>query len=52
MPDKNKSGSDQKGSQAGQQKPFKDLEARKDDAKNVKGGRAARLSADPCEGGE
>lgn len=52
MSDKNKSGSSQKSAKGGQQKPFKDLEARKEDTKNVKGGRAARLSADPCEGGE
>ena len=51
MADKNKSSSDKKSSQAGQQKPFKDLEARKDDAKDVKGGRA-RFTSDPCEGGE
>ena len=52
MADKNRSGSDQKSSQGGQQKPFKDLDSRKEDTKNVKGGRAARISADPCEGGE
>lgn len=52
MPDKNKSGSEQKGSQGSQKKPFKDLEARKEDMKNVKGGRAVRDTSDPCEGGE
>ena len=53
MADKNKDSSSQKGSQGGQQqKPFKDLDAKKDDGKNVKGGAARRFSADPCEGGE
>ena len=49
MPDKNKDNSQQKSSQ-GAQKPFKDLEARKEDTKNVKGGRARQ--EDPCAGGE
>ena len=49
MPDKNKSGSDQKGSQ-NQPKPFKDLDTRKEDINKVKGGRAIR--EDPCAGGE
>lgn len=49
MPDKNKSGSEQKGSQGSQKRPFKDLEARKDESAKVKGGRAR--ADDPCGGG-
>ena len=49
MPDKNTDNTQQKNSQ-GAQKPFKDLEARKEETKNVKGGRAVR--EDPCSGGE
>jgi hypothetical protein len=51
MADKNKSGAQQKGAQQNQ-KPIKDLDARKDDGKNVKGGRGAVMSSDPQEGGE
>lgn len=51
MPDKNKSNQQPKGPQREQQKPFKDLNARKEDVDKVKGGRA-RFSSDPCEGGE
>ena len=49
MPEKNKNNQDQK---AASKKPIKDLEARKDDASKVKGGRGALYSADPCEGGQ
>ena len=52
MPDKNRSGSDQKGSQGAQKKPFKDLDVRKEDVNKVKGGRAVRSACDPCGGGE
>lgn len=48
MAEKNKSGSEQKGAQ--NQKPFKDLDTRKEDVNKVKGGRAIR--EDPCAGGE
>lgn len=49
MPDKNKSRPEEK---SASKKPIKDLEARKDDASKVKGGRAPLYSADPQEGGQ
>ena len=51
MPEKNKSGSEQKGAKFNRPKSVEDLEARKDDASKVKGGRAAQIADDPCGGG-
>ena len=52
MPEKKKSSSEQKGANFNRPKSVEDLEPRKDDASKVKGGRAANLSGDPCDGGE
>ena len=50
MPDKNKDQSQPKNTQREGQKPFKDLNTKKEDIDKVKGGRAR--AADPCDGGE
>jgi hypothetical protein len=52
MPEKKNSNSEQKGANFNRPKSVEDLEPRKDDANKVKGGRAVRLSEDPCAGGE
>ena len=53
MPENKSKGNPQsKSTQRDQQKPIKDLDTRKADMDRVKGGRAARASSDPCEGGE
>jgi hypothetical protein len=52
MPDKNKGKPDTKNTQRDPQKSIKDLDTRREDMDRVKGGRAVRLTGDPCDGGE